>query len=118
MPITTTPTTMRLMRPASVMAKRILGTQVPPGKWDLGLIRAANGRWLLGGAGPRILRDRLAHGIEQCLVVERLRKKVHRPRLHRAHGHRDVTVAGDEDHGDVMAGFLQDGVQLEAALAR
>src|SRR5262249_4215867 len=71
-----------------------------------------------GAARPSISGNRMLHGVEKRLVVERFRKEVHRPRLHSAYGHGNVAMAGDEDDRDVIAGSLEDLLQLEAALTR
>ena len=41
--------------------------------------------------------DGAANGVQQHIVLERLRQELDRSRLHRLHAHRHVTVAGDED---------------------
>src|SRR5215813_582885 len=89
--------------------------------WSYPTERPTLVRGVGGGAGaarPSISRDRVLHGVEERLIVERFGKEVHGPRLHRAHGHGNVAMAGDEDDGDVIAGSLEDLLQLEAALTR
>src|SRR6266446_2606521 len=60
----------------------------------------------------------LLHGVEEDLVVERLGQEVDGTHLHGAHGHRNVAVAGDEDHWDSTALVCQRLLQVEPAFPR
>src|ERR1700704_6363580 len=44
-----------------------------------------------------IALDRVSNGVEQILLAERLRQKLHRAGFHGPDGHGDVAVAGEED---------------------
>src|SRR5260370_39244488 len=50
--------------------------------------------------------DRRVNCIEQILIVKRLGEELDGARLHRPHAHRDVPVAGDENHRQRHALFL------------
>src|ERR1041385_1494170 len=45
--------------------------------------------------------ERLLNRIEQILIAKRLRQKLYRTGFHRAYGHRNIAMPGDEDDGKV-----------------
>src|SRR5581483_1473926 len=59
--------------------------------------------------------ERAMDPVEQGLVAEGLLQEVERTCLHRAHGHRNVGVAGHDDGGDRDAAARQLLLQLETA---
>jgi len=65
---------------------------------------------------PSGLRDGLLDRGEQHVVVERLRDKIGGAGLRRAIAHRELGIAGDEDHRDVVARSGEHVVQVETAL--
>src|SRR5208337_334480 len=60
--------------------------------------------------------DRRMDGVEQLLIVERLGEKLHGTSLHRANGHGDIAVAGDEHDWQVHVRARQRSLKLEPAL--
>ena len=60
-----------------------------------------------------MLPDRLSDDVDEMLVLKRLRKKVHSPRLHGTHGHRDVAMTRDEDDRQVDARLIESALKVE-----
>jgi HSP20 family molecular chaperone IbpA len=92
---------------------------------DLGLARrqqrdAGPNRILLGArlAPLAIALERLVDAVDEILVAERLLNEVGRSRLHRRHGHRHVTVPGNENDRDLGTLVVQTLLQLETAQPR
>src|SRR5689334_22831196 len=65
----------------------------------------------------RVTRDGLLDAIEQILVAEGLLQEVEGPMLHGLDCHRDVAVAGHENHRDGGAAQVELLLKLEAAHA-
>src|SRR5882672_5123931 len=59
--------------------------------------------------------DRRVNCIEQILIMKRLAEELDGARLHRPHAHRDVPVAGDENHGQRQALFRELLVKRQSA---
>ena len=62
-----------------------------------------------------IALERVLHGVEQRLIVERLGEDVERAGLHRPDGERDVGVRGQEDHREIVAAAGESPLQVQAA---
>ncbi len=60
----------------------------------------------------------IPNGAHQCVVAERLRQDLGRPRFHRLDRHRDVAVTGDEDDRHVRPLGGDTFLQIEAVQAR
>src|SRR5215813_8792807 len=80
------------------------------------LLQPGDGRRRL--ALQAVALDARVDGVEQLLIAERLAQELDRPRLDRAHRHRDVAVAGNEDDGKMDARLRQLLLEREAARAR
>ncbi len=61
--------------------------------------------------------DSVLNRIEKVLIAERLREELHRAGLHSPHGHRDVTVTGDENDGNTRPGSGELTLKIEPAEA-
>jgi hypothetical protein len=59
--------------------------------------------------------QRMLNSIQQVLVAKRLGEKFHRPGFHRLHRHRDVSVPGNKDDGDIHPSLRECALQVEAA---
>src|SRR5216684_3853860 len=60
----------------------------------------------------------LVDRIQQVLVLERLSQKLHGTGFHGLHRHRDISVTGDEDDGDLDARVSQLALKVQAVDAR
>ena len=73
---------------------------------------------LLAGHGGGLVRKGRFHGREQQLALDGLGEEIDGARAHRAHAHRDVAVAGEEDDRDRVSQPRERVLHLEAADAR
>ena len=62
--------------------------------------------------------ERIAHGVEQRVVAERLLQQIDGSRLHRADGERHIGMSGDHDDRKAETPLLHIGEQIEAARLR
>ena len=66
----------------------------------------------------RAALQRAPHGFDQTLGRKRLLDEVVGAVAHRLHGHRNIAVAGDENHRHVGRAFVALREQIETARAR
>ena len=102
-----------LTRPAttSFMTSRSRSVSVAVAHLQLGEARRV-------AAPCAVALDGRVDGVEQHLLVERLGEELDRAGLHRAHGHRNVAVPGDEDDRQSDACFRELLLKGESAHAR
>jgi len=65
-----------------------------------------------------ILRQRELNGVEKILIAKRLGQKLDGSRLHRAYGHRNVSVGRDEDDRHLDIGTRKFLLEIQTAHSR
>ena len=70
------------------------------------------------GAIVCILRERLLEPVDEVLVAKGFLQKIESAVLHGLDRHGDITVSGDEDHGNRVATQIQLFLELQAAHSR
>ena len=69
-------------------------------------------------AGTPVAFNRLLDGLQERLVIDWLRKKFDRSRLHRLHGSGDIAVPAQENDGNLQPNLGHPFLQVESAQAR
>src|SRR5260221_4450659 len=71
------------------------------------------GKVTLLAAPHAVAIQSLVDGIQQVLVFERLSQKLHSTRFHCLHRHRNISMTGDENDGNVDSCISQRALQVE-----